>query len=343
MKVCEKFTNLGIILKKYMNLKAKYENLCVEISNHVIMHGIRGYSMKLFFKCLPRMIKMANRDLGRHFSLTFSSILSIGVALLIAMLMSVMALNVNQFTTNIESEFIVQISINPSLSQEEVDALENKIESMKNVQTITYSSKEAELNKLIQENGSVFSQYEGENNPLYDVFIVELKDNQGIDAFTKKMKKDQGVIDATYGGSAITTMAQMFSSMRYWGIAFILAMIVLAIFLIRNTIKMAIHVRKDEISIMRQVGAYSWYITFPFMFEGMVTGFLGALGPVILCLGGYAYLYHSMDGFFMSNMFVLLKPYPFTWIVSAILIAIGVLVGAFGSYLAVRKNLRWVR
>lgn len=299
--------------------------------------------MKLFIKCLPKMIRMANKDLRRHISLTFSSALSIGVALLIAMLMTMMALNVGKFTTNIESEFIVQVSLNPTVQEEQISTYEKEIESMKHVKHVTYSSKEEELDKLIQENGDVFSQYAGDNNPLYNVFLVELNDNTSIETFTKKVLKKDWVADASYGGDAISTMAKMFASMRFWGIGFIVAMIVLAVFLIRNTIKMAIHVRKDEIAIMRQVGAYSWYITFPFMFEGMVTGFFGALIPILLCIFGYSYLYKSMNGFFMSNMFMMIKPFPLAGVVSLGLLTIGVLVGIVGSYLAVRKYLRWVR
>lgn len=72
------------------------------------MTEIRGCEMILFFKCLPRLIHRANADIRRHFTMTFSSALSIGVALLIAMLMVVSAVNVNQFTQNIEEEFIVR-------------------------------------------------------------------------------------------------------------------------------------------------------------------------------------------------------------------------------------------
>ena len=94
---------------------------------------------------------------------------------------------------------------------------------------------------------------------------------------------------------------------------------------------------------MRQVGAANWYITFPFMLQGMLSGFIGALGPCLLCVLGYSALYRSFGGMFMSDMFILIKPFPFTLIISAILLAIGVLVGMFGSYLASRKYLRWTR
>ena len=108
-------------------------------------------------------------------------------------------------------------------------------------------------------------------------------------------------------------------------------MVLIAVFLIRNTIKMTILVRKDEIAIMRTVGAYNWYISFPFVLEGIFIGFWGALGPVLICIFGYTGLYH------------VLKPYPFVLWTSGGILLIGMVVGMLGSYLAVRKYLRWTR
>lgn len=300
--------------------------------------------MILFIKCLPRLIHRAGVDIRRHFTLTFSSVLSIGVALLIAMLMVVTAVNVNGFTKNIESEFIVQISLEPTIEQREVDSLIQSISVMDNVKSVNYSSKEAELDKLIEQNGEIFEQYKGENkNPLYDVLIVELLDNKTIDSFTKKTSKMAGVIEATYGGDSIYTLINVFEAVRYGGMIFVAIMVILAIFLIRNTIKMTISVRRDEIAIMRQVGAYSWYISVPFMFEGMFTGLLGALGPALICGFGYTYLYQALNGNFMSEMFKLIEPFPFVLWVSLALFTVGGLVGMIGSMLATRKYLRWAR
>ena len=70
---------------------------------------------------------------------------------------------------------------------------------MKHVASVTFSSKEEELDKLIEENGNMFSQYEGDNNPLYDVLIAELDDNTAMESFTNKVSKMDGVMKATYG------------------------------------------------------------------------------------------------------------------------------------------------
>ena len=300
--------------------------------------------MLLFFKSLPRLVRSANKDMHRHFSMTFSSIVSIGIALLMALFIFVIYMNVGGFTDQIESEFMIQVSLNPMLEEDEIDELSNSISSLASVKKVTYSSKEDELNALIKENGAMFKQYTGEDkNPLYNVLNVELKDNSKISAVTKKISKMDGVVEATYGGSAISTMVQLFKNIRIWGSVFVGLMVFIAVFLIRNTIKMTILVRKDEIAIMRTVGAYNWYISFPFVLEGIFIGFWGALGPILICVFGYTGLYHVMNGMFFSDMMSMLNPYPFILYTALGILFMGMIVGMFGSYLAVRKYLRWTR
>lgn len=300
--------------------------------------------MLLFFKSLPRLVRSANKDMHRHFSMTFSSIVSIGIALLMALFIFVIYMNVGGFTDQIESEFMIQVSLNPTLEEDGIDELSNSISSLASVKKVTYSSKEDELNALIKENGAMFKQYKGEDkNPLYNVLNVELKDNSKISAVTKKISKMDGVVEATYGGSAISTMVQLFKNIRIWGSVFVGLMVFIAVFLIRNTIKMTILVRKDEIAIMRTVGAYNWYISFPFVLEGIFIGFWGALGPILICVFGYTGLYHVMNGMFFSDMMSMLNPYPFILYTALGILFMGMIVGMFGSYLAVRKYLRWTR
>ena len=307
------------------------------------MSEIGCESMLLFIKCLPRLFRQASKDMRRHFALFFSSTLSILIALLISMLMMILTANVTHFTQNIEQQLVIQVSINPTLSQEEMDSLEEKLGTMKDVSSVYFSDKDEEMEQLIEDYGKTFEQYAGDKNPLYDVFILELEDTTKIDEVTRQVNQMDGVIEATYGTGAVNTMVHLFSALRYGGVVFVVLMILLSIFLIRNAIRTTIQLRKEEIQIMRQVGAFNWYITFPCMLQGLLSGCLGAVIPCLLCLFGYSALYQSLDGIFMSDMFVLVKPFPFTLYVCALLAGIGILVGMSGSYLASRKYLRWTR
>lgn len=300
--------------------------------------------MLLFIKSLPRMVRSASKDISRHFSTAFSSSLSIAIALLIATFMTVMAASIDQFTKNIESEFVVQVSLLPTVTEEQRQVLTDELSSMKGAGHVTYSTKDQELDELIAQNGEIFSQYAGEDrNPLLDVLAVHLENAQQMEAVSKEAAKLDGVASVSYGGSMISKMVDVFDAARTGGWLLVGFMIILAVYLTRISVKMTIHTRQEEIAIMRQVGAYNWYITTPFVFEGLIIGFWGALVPGLLVLLGYPALYNLLGGVLLSDMFVLISPWPFAAYVTAGVFGIGLLTGALGSWLAVRKYLRWYR
>lgn len=300
--------------------------------------------MLLFIKSLPRMVRSASKDISRHFSTAFSSSLSIAIALLIATFMTVMAASIDQFTKNIESEFVVQVSLLPTVTEEQRQVLTDELSSMKGAGHVTYSTKDQELDELIAQNGEIFSQYAGEDrNPLLDVLTVHLENAQQVEAVSKEAAKLDGVASVSYGGSMISKMVDVFDAVRTGGWLLVGFMIILAVYLTRISVKMTIHTRQEEIAIMRQVGAYNWYITTPFVFEGLIIGFWGALVPGLLVLLGYPALYNLLGGVLLSDMFVLISPWPFAAYVTAGVFGIGLLTGALGSWLAVRKYLRWYR
>lgn len=298
----------------------------------------------LFIKSLPRMIRNASKDASRHFSMTFSSALSIGIALLIAMVMTVVSANMNEFARNIESEVVVQVSLRPGTTDIQREEMSTKLNSLEGVGSVVYSTKDQQLNELIAENGAIFSRYQGEDkNPLFDVFTIHMKDASQVEAVSDAARAMSQTVSVTYGGDIVSKMISLFSAARTGGYVLSAFMIVLAIFLTRTSVKMTIASRSEELAIMRQVGAYNWYITTPFVFEGLITGFWGALVPALLALIGYPFLYNVLNGVFLSDMFVLVPPFPFAALVALGVFAIGLLTGALGSWLAVRKYLRWVR
>ena len=112
-------------------------------------------------------------------------------------------------------------------------------------------------------------------------------------------------------------------------------------FLIANTIKLAIFSRKTEIEIMRLVGASNVAIKVPFLIEGSFIGLIGSIVPIILLFYGYKAFYDYLGGqLFSSSLGKLVAPYPFILYSSGILLVIGLLVGMFGSYRAVKKYLK---
>lgn len=298
--------------------------------------------MTKFFTSLPRHLLAALKSLKRHLAMTLSSASAVAVTLILLALFLVLAVNISDFTKHVETNLKIHAAIDSLQTKKQIADMKKEVQSMPGVTNVIFSSKENELNILIKESGSVFARYK-DHNPMPNVFIVEVKEASQIPVITKKLNALTGIEKAQYGGESINNMIKTFSTVRYGGAIFILALGILAIFLISNTIKMTIYTRNTEISIMRNVGANNWYIRMPFMFEGMFIGILGAVVPILIITIGYGFLYDSLGGHFMTSMFIMQAPSPFVWKISGVLVGCGAIVGIIGSFLAVTKYLRWKR
>ena len=138
----------------------------------------------------------------------------------------------------------------------------------------------------------------------------------------------------------VEQLVSVFEVVKKISIGMVIALIIVTAFLIANTIKITIFSRKREIEIMRLVGASNINIKIPFVFEGLILGVLGAIIPIIITTYGYTALYNNFDGQLFSPFIQLIKPEPFIFYVSGVLLIIGILVGMFGSWRAVRKYLK---
>ena len=218
------------------------------------------------------------------------------------------------------------------------------MESIPGVKSVEFSSKDQELAKLKEENSEIFGMYEeGDANPMRDVFIIETAAPEDIEPVTATLNATEGINKAEYGGDGVSVMVELFKAIRNGGFVFVGALSLLAVFLISNTIKMTIYARSTEIAIMRNVGATNGFIRVPFIIEGLVIGFIGAVLPCLLTYFGYSYLYGILNGQFLSNMLIMQEVYPFALQICYVLSGCGVFVGMLGSFMAVSKYLRWKR
>ena len=138
----------------------------------------------------------------------------------------------------------------------------------------------------------------------------------------------------------VKKLVKAFDVVRKGCIYIVIALILVTAFLISNTIKITIFSRKREIEIMRLVGASNINIKIPFILEGLLLGLLGSIVPVVITIIGYNAVYDHFDGVMFSQFIKLVKPEPFVFYVSLILIGIGMIVGMIGSYRAVKKYLK---
>ena len=298
--------------------------------------------MKLF-RMLGRSIRDAFKSVFRNFSLSLASISCISITLVIVALSMLLSLNINNFAKVIKEDVTVVIFVDRDVEEKDVNVLKAKIEQMDNILDLKYKSKE-ELKEEMQETSSVLAStmedWTDEENPLKDTFQVKVKDIEKIDETAKTIENMEGIDSVNYGETMVNSFLQVFKGIEKGTLIVVIALIIVTIFLIVNTIKLTIFSRKREISIMRLVGASNFTIKMPFVIEGMVLGFIGSIVPILLVIYGYFAFYKNLKGEVFSPLIKLIQPEPFIYIVSLIILVIGIIVGMYGSYKAVRKYLK---
>ena len=296
-----------------------------------------------FFRTLRRSIRDAFKSVFRNFSLSLASISCITITLIIVAISILITFNVQSFTREMEKDLTIVVFLDTDATEEDSKTVMEKLENMSNVESLTYQSKTAIKEEMRKENevfNEVMSTWSEEDNPLKDTFQVKVKAVEKIADTAKRIEKLDKVSTVRYGEGMVDNLIVAFESAQKVSYGMVIALILVTVFLIINTIKLTIFSRKREISIMRLVGASNFTIKTPFIIEGMVLGIFGSIIPILTVCFGYIALYNHFDGYLYSRMITLIEPEPFIYMVSGIVLVIGIIVGMIGSASAVRKYLK---
>ncbi len=287
--------------------------------------------------------------------MTIASVSSVTITLTLVGVFAAVLLNVERIATGIENN----IQINVYLDVDSTDSSEtttneagetvandsyhqvyDQISKVSGVESVTYSSKDEQLEKLQQTYGDDWSLFDGDSNPLQDVYIVEADSPSDVKKVAKKIANIEGVESVDYGGSNSDQLFSIAKFIRTWGFAGTILLVVVAIFLISNTIRMTIMSRQRDIEIMRLVGAKNSYIRGPFFFEGAWVGLLGAIVPSIIIYFAYKTVYSSVNPQFEVQGLSLYPIDTFLPLVIGGMFLVGIIIGALGSVISMRRYLK---
>lgn len=298
--------------------------------------------MKLF-RMLGRSIRDAFKSVIRNFSLSLASISCITITLIIVAVAIMASFNINNFTAEIEKDLTIVVFLDRDATEEDIKDVKTNIEKISNVEKITYISKD-EVKKEMQQESEVLDKvldgYSEGESPLKDTYQVKVKNIEQIKDTADRIKKINSVSVVRYGEGMVEKLVSAFDSVKKVTYGVVIALVVVTVFLIVNTIKLTISARRREIGIMRLVGASNFTIKTPFIVEGMILGLLGSIIPIIFTTYGYMAFYKHFDGYLFSKLIVLIKPEPFIYTTSLMVVIIGILVGMIGSASAVKKYLK---
>lgn len=290
-----------------------------------------------------RSISDAFKNVFRNISLSLASISCISITLILVAVSVILSYNVNNFTTDIEKDVTIVVFIKNDTSNEDSDLVGKKLNKLNNVESVSFQSKQNIKEDMEKESdvfNTILSEYDAETNPLQDTYLVKVKNINEIGKTAKEIKTLENVSLVKYGEGMVEELVKIFDIIKKITYVMVIALILVTAFLISNTIKITIQTRKKEIEIMRLVGASNTYIKLPFFFEGIILGFLGAIIPIVVCCYGYIYLYTILGGQLFTAIIKLVSPDIIIYNIILIIVAVGIVVGALGSYRAVRRHLK---
>ncbi len=296
-------------------------------------------------RIFSRSIRDSIKSVFRNFSLSIASISCITITLIVVAVSIVLSYSVEKFTKLIEKDVTIVAFIDNEKSDEEIKGIEKEILALDNITPSNVKFRDKmDISEEMMESSDVFKgimqDWTKEESPIQNTYQIKVDNIDHIGETAKELEKISGITSVKYGAGMVEQMVSIFDTVRKICIVIVVALIIVTAFLIANTIKITIFSRKREIEIMRLVGASNTNIKIPFITEGLFLGILGSILPVVATILGYTKIYEHFNGHLFVSFITLEKPYPFVLYISGVLVVIGMIVGMFGSWRAVRKYLK---
>ncbi len=292
--------------------------------------------IRRFFRHLLESMK----SLKRNGWMSISSISAVAITLSLLAIFAAIILNAVKLADDMENNVDVSVFVVTGANDDDKKELEKELKAIDHVKTVTFSSKDDQLEKIKGSYGKSWDLFE-QDNPLHDVYIVSATDPQYVKSITAAAKKlTTYVQDARYGDDLSDKIFSIAKGVRTWGLVGSILLLFIAMFLISNTIRITILSRQREIQIMRLVGAKNSYIRWPFFLEGGWIGLLGAVIPVLIIVFGYQKFYAVANPIMLRSNYSLVTPNEFMVPVAVGVLLIGVVIGSIGSVISMRRFLK---
>ena len=281
------------------------------------------------------------QNISRHRFLSFASFFSMAITMTFVSVVLLVLVNLQSFSKQVEDSVEIQVFLVSTTQPEELPTIENQFKALENVESVTFVSRDAALKQLIQEYGSAFDLFEGDTNPLYDKFEVQVKEKAAIKQTAKALEAFPAVFQARYGSDTAEALLTSLGIVRRFGLLLTIVSLAVTMIVLFFTLMMSIRSRQREIQTRMLIGATPSYIRRPFIVQSVLLTVAGGLLALLVSLSGYGLFFSRFQGGVEASGYALSTLLQAGVPVAGIILTVSLLFGWLSAVIAVTSSIEY--
>ena len=286
------------------------------------------------------LIKEGVKSIFTHGFMSFACVRVIVACLLIMGNFALLSLNIDHNIEQLENQNEILAFVDESLSLDDAKAIGPRLRTLDNVLDVQFVTREEAMESFVSkyDDEEMFSDLTP--STFRNRYLVFLEDLSRMETTRNDIEQVEGIAEVSASLEVSRGFILVRNVVTIVSVALILILFVISIFIMQNTIKLATFSRREEIAIMKMVGAGNAFIRWPFIIQGLVLGMLGGVIAFLLQMGIYEVLTRRIAE---SSLAMMVEVLPFSSLMGpllAVFLGLGLLVGTFGSSIAIRNYLK---
>ena len=292
------------------------------------------------FSSLNYFFRETVKSLFRNRFMAIASVLTVTLSMFILGIFLSAVLNINHMASYLENQVEMTVYLKDGIKTQQVMTVGSRLKSLSGLKEIAFTDKDQAMEEFRNRMGEQAGLLDSINgNPLPASYQTSFNSPDELKMAVNIVRNYSEVEAVQYGQDVIEQLYRIAKVIRISGIILILFLAAAELFIISNTIRLTVFARRREIQIMKYVGATNGFIRWPFLFEGMIIGLIGStIASILLCLGYNLILEEMTEAGLV--FFSLIPFWPFMSYVSLFILASGIIIGALGSAISLRKYMK---
>ena len=294
------------------------------------------------FNVINYLIGEGVRNLFKNKKSTMSSLMIMCATMLVFGLFFVIGENINAFVENVAEAQEIRVNLKINATESEIEEVGNEILAIDGVRNAEFVSKDDAIKYMEDLLGSDAVEEYKERNIFPVAYNVTLTDLSLNDEVQNEINQIPQVDDIVSSNQLIAQILRLAKGVKYVTAGILALLIIISVSIISNTIKLTVHARRKEISIMKYVGATNGFIRWPFIVEGIIIGIVSAIISILILGVSYNFIVHKIMESSVTSMIniTLLQFSDIFGLVVAVYLALGIGIGCVGSAISMRKYLK---